>query len=288
MHTSSSRRSGRRLVVGAAAAAALLAPVLAGPAGAAPAIPGPIAPAASPLELAGGSAQTLGGNIAGQVSGTGMGPSVLSGPGTGPAKYVALGDSYAAVGKVAPGAWGPGPVACVRTDDAYPTVVARELGVGTFVNASCGGAVADDFTAVGRTGAPPQFDALDADTDLVSMTIGGNDVGFAAVIVACALRPNTAPELLPIVDGATGNLSKGFDPTAGCADVIDRQAAEALDDLDQRMDAVYAGIAERAPQARVVTVGYLAAVPEDDEIIRNSPSCAPFMAISQEIGRAHV
>lgn len=282
MHTSSSRRSGRRLVVGAAAAAALLAPVLAGPAGAAPAIPGPIAPAASPLELAGGSAQTLGGNIAGQVSGTGMGPSVLSGPGTGPAKYVALGDSYAAVGKVAPGAWGPGPVACVRTDDAYPTVVARELGVGTFVNASCGGAVADDFLEVGRTGAPPQFNALDADTDLVTMTIGGNDVGFAAVIVACALRPNTAPELLPIVDGATGNLSKGFDPTAGCADVIDRQAAEALDDLDQRMDAVYAGIAERAPQARVVTVGYLAAVPEDDEIIRNSPSCAPFMAISQE------
>ena len=93
----------------------------------------------------------------------------------------------------------------MRTDDAYPTVVARELGVGTFVNASCGGAVADDFLAVGRTGAPPQFDALDADTDLVSMTIGGNDVGFAAVIVACALRPNTAPELLPIVDGATAS-----------------------------------------------------------------------------------
>ncbi|WP_096906686.1 SGNH/GDSL hydrolase family protein [Dietzia sp. WMMA184] len=282
MHTSPSRAM-RRLVAGAAAATAvLLTPLLVAPVSAAPAIPGPIAPQASPLELAAGSAQTLGGTIAGQVTGTGMGPTVLSGAGTGPSKYVALGDSYAAVGKIAPGAWGAGPVACVRTDDAYPTVVARELGVGTFVNASCGGAVADDFTAVGRTGAPPQFDALDADTDLVSMTIGGNDVGFAAVIVACALRPNTAPELLPLVDGATASLSKGFDPTAGCADVIDRQAAQALQDLDQRMDAVYAGIAERAPQARVVTVGYLAAVPEDDRIIEQSPACAPFMAISPE------
>ncbi|UVE96718.1 SGNH/GDSL hydrolase family protein [Dietzia sp. B32] len=287
MHTSRSRRVTRRLVSGAAAATVvlltpLLAPLLAAPAGAAPAIPGPVAPQASPLELAGGSAQTLGGNIAGQVTGTEIGPSVLSGPGTGPSKYVALGDSYAAVGRIAPGAWGAGPVACVRTDDAYPTVVARELGVGTFVNASCGGAVADDFLAVGRTGAPPQFDALDADTDLVTMTIGGNDVGFAAVIVACALRPNTAPELLPLVDGATASLSKGFDPTAGCSDVVDRQAARALADLDQRMDAVYAGIAERAPRARVVTVGYLAAVPEDDRIIQQSPACAPFMAISRE------
>ncbi|MBC7307816.1 MAG: SGNH/GDSL hydrolase family protein [Dietzia sp.] len=283
MHTSPSRRAASRLVAGAVAAtAALLSPLLAAPAGAAPAIPGPIAPQASPLELAAGSAQTLGGTIAGQVTGTGMGPTVLSGAGTGPSKYVALGDSYAAVGKIAPGAWGAGPVACVRTDDAYPTVVARELGVGTFVNASCGGAVADDFLAVGRTGAPPQFDALDADTDLVTMTIGGNDVGFAAVIVACALRPNTAPELLPLVDGATASLSKGFDPTAGCSDVIDRQAARALETLDQRMDAVYAGIAERAPQARVVTVGYLAAVPADDRIIEQSPACAPFMAISRE------
>ncbi|MGN0099303.1 MAG: SGNH/GDSL hydrolase family protein [Dietzia sp.] len=285
MHTSLPRRSARRLMSGAAAAAAvLLSPVLAAPAGAvpAPSIPAPITPETGPLEVAGGSVQTLGANIAGQVTGTGMGPSVLAGPGTGPSKYVALGDSYAAVGRIAPGAWGAGPVACVRTSDAYPTVVARELGVGTFVNATCGGAVVDDFSAVGRTGAPPQFDALDADTDLVSVTIGGNDVGFAAVIVACAVRPNTAPELLPLVDGATGNLSRGFDPTTGCSDVIDRQAAEALERLDQRLDGVYAEIARRAPDARVVTVGYLAAVPEDDAIIRQSPSCAPFMGISAE------
>lgn len=282
MHTPRSSRT-RRVVTGAAAAAAtvLLSSLLAAPAGAAPSIPADPR-AASPLELAGGSVQMLGQNVAGQVTGDGIGPSVLSGTGTGPSKYVALGDSYAAVGRIAPGAWGAGPAACVRTDDAYPTVVARELGVGTFVNASCGGAVTNDFWAPGRTGAPAQFEALDADTDLVTMTMGGNDVGFSAVAVACALRPNTAPGLLPLVDRATVPLSKGFDPTAGCADMIDRQAAAALQVLDQRLDAVYAGIAERSPNARVVTIGYLAAVPEDDRVIRESPACAPFMAISQE------
>ncbi|WP_200837296.1 SGNH/GDSL hydrolase family protein, partial [Dietzia psychralcaliphila] len=144
----------------------------------------------------------------------------------------------------------------------------------------CGGATADDFWESARNGAPPQLDALDAQTDLVTMTIGGNDVGFAAVIVACALRPNTAPELLPAVDAVTGTLAEGFDTTTGCGDVIDRQASQALRTLDGRMDSVYAEIARRSPDARVVTVGYLSAMP-DDQTVRNSPDCAPFMAISE-------
>ncbi|WP_291082678.1 SGNH/GDSL hydrolase family protein [Dietzia sp. UBA5065] len=288
MTTARPRRSARRLLAGSAAvaASAVLASLAVVPGAAAriPAPPLPAAPAAtgSTAEQTGESIETLGRNIADQTTGTGTGPSVYTGTGAGPSRYVALGDSYAAVGRIAPGSWGGGPAACVRTDDAYPVVVARGLGVGTFVNASCGGAVADDFWTPGRTGAPPQFEALDAGTDLVSLTIGGNDVGFAAVILACAVRPNIATELRPMVDGATGTIAKGFDVSTGCADVIDRQAAEALETLDGRMDSVYRGIAERSPNARVVTVGYLAAVPEDDQIIRESPACAPFMAISRE------
>jgi len=285
MHTSPLSRA-RRLVAGVAAAAAtvLTSSILATPVGAAQPIPEAVAPDTPPLELMSGSAQTTGANIVGEITRQGIGPSVLTGPGTGPSKYVALGDSFASVGRIAPASWGPGPITCVRTDDAYPTVVARELGVGTFVNASCGGAVTDDFWAPGRTGAPPQLEALDAETDLVSVTIGGNDVGFAAVILACAVRPNTAPELHPVIDSVTPRLSRAFDfdSSAGCADVIDRQTPAAMEVLDQRLDDVYAEIAERSPDARVVTVGYLAAVPEDDQIIRESPACAPFMAISQE------
>lgn len=271
----------RRVLAGTAAAAAtiLLTSLVAAPAGASPAIPADPR-FATPLEVAGGSVQTLGQNVAGQVTGQGIGPTVLSGTGTGPSKYVALGDSYAAVGRIAPGSWAPGPVACVRTDDAYPTVVARRLGVGTFVNATCGGAVTDDFRAPDRSGAPPQFDALDARTDLVSVTIGGNDVGFAAILVACALRPNVGPELRPAVDTVTGGMTRGFDAAAGCADAIDRQAARALETLDGRLDSVYREIAHRSPDARVVTVGYLAALP-DEQTIQTSPDCAPLLAVSE-------
>lgn len=270
----------------AAAAAVLMSSLVSAPAAsavpAAAPIPGAVPPEASPLELAGGSVQNMGGAIADEVT-RGAVPTVLSGPGTGPDKYVALGDSFAAVGRIAPGAWaGGGPVTCVRTDDAYPTLVARDLGVDTFVNATCGGATLDDFWEPGRTGAPPQLEALDEDTDLVSMTIGGNDVGFAAVIVACALRPNTAPELHPVVDSVTGRISEGFESSSGCADVIDRQAPAAMEVLDARLDQAYAEIAARSPNARVVTIGYLSAVPEDDRIIRESPACAPFMAIPLE------
>ncbi|MDV7999643.1 SGNH/GDSL hydrolase family protein [Rhodococcus sp. IEGM 1408] len=283
MHLSRLGLAARGAVTGTACAAATVLLSSLASAGAAQASPGiPVAPPAtgSTVEQAGGSAQTLGQNIAGQVDGSGIGPSVYTGAGTGPAKYVALGDSYAAVGRVMPGSWGGGPVACVRTDDAYPTVVARELGVAAFVNASCAGAVTDDFWAPGRTGAPPQFEALDADTDLVSLTMGGNDVGFAAVIVACALRPNFAPGFLPAVDAVSGGLARGFDATTGCSDVIDRQAAEALETLDSRMDSVYGEIARRSPDARVVTVGYLSAIP-DEQTVRNSPDCAPLMAATE-------
>ena len=272
----------RRLVTGTtiAAASTLLATLVGIPASSAAPIPEAPPAVGSSAEQVGGSARGLGQNIEGQVTGTGIGPSEYTGPAEGPSRYVALGDSYAAVGRIAPGSWSTGPVACVRTDDAYPAVVARQLGVGTFVNASCGGAVANDMWEVGRTGAPPQFDALDEQTDLVSLTIGGNDVGFSAVIIACALRPNFAPELLPAVDVVTGSMARDFDVTTGCTDVIDRQAAAALSALESRMDSVYQGIAERAPHARVVAVGYLSAIP-DEQTIRRSPDCAPFMAVSE-------
>ena len=250
-------------------------------ASAAPPVPAAPPLAGSTAEQFGGSAQGLGQSLAGTVSSSGLGPGVMAGEGTGPSRYVALGDSYAAVGRVAPAAWSVGPVTCVRTDDAYPTVVARELGVGTFVNASCAGAVSDDLWAPDE-GVPAQFDALTEDTDLVSLSIGGNDVGFGAVIVACAVRTNTAEPFLPVIDALTGTLSEGFDPSAGCSDVIDRQATEALAELDTHLDEVYAEIARRSPEARVVTTGYLAAIPESDEIIASSPSCEPLMAATRE------
>src|SRR5699024_451597 len=283
MRSSSTSPTRRRSLVGALASATLLlASLLPGTVGSAAAAPIPPAPPlhGSTAEQVGGSAQGLGQNVGGQRDGSGLGPSVYTGEGSGPDRYVALGDSYAAVGRISPGAWSQGPVGCVRTDDAYPAVVARALGAGTFVNASCGGAVTDDFWEA-EDGVPPQLDALDAGTDVVSLTIGGNDVGFGAVILGCAVRPLARDAgALPVADLAATEISEGIDASAGCADVIDRQSAEALDQLDSRLDEVYGEIAERSPDARVVTAGYLSAIP-DDETIRNSPDCELLMAAGE-------
>src|SRR5689334_6315092 len=91
--------------------------------------------------------------------------------------YVALGDSYAAIASLLTVHGTPG---CFRSADNYPSNVARELGVATFTDVTCSSATTGHLTAPQATGLgtnPPQFDALTADTDLVSLTIGGNDLG---------------------------------------------------------------------------------------------------------------
>lgn len=122
---------------------------------------------------------------------TGPGPATFTfpaQPGAPVQKMVSLGDSYSAMGRVFPGTWLPGPVTCVRTGDSYPVQVAQALGTPTLVDATCSGAtVVDMYASQPNTFAPPQLDALSADTDLVTLSIGGNDVGLAEIVTTCVV-----------------------------------------------------------------------------------------------------
>jgi lysophospholipase L1-like esterase len=102
----------------------------------------------------------------------------------GPLRYVALGDSYSAASGVLP--LDPSaPLQCLRSTRNYPHVIARETGAG-LTDVSCGGADTNDFFSPQYDGVPPQLDAVARDTQLVTMTIGGNDSGvFINAIVAC-------------------------------------------------------------------------------------------------------
>ncbi|MFJ2766394.1 SGNH/GDSL hydrolase family protein [Streptomyces sp. NPDC087300] len=101
-----------------------------------------------------------------------------------PLRYVALGDSYSAGSGVLP--LDPGaPLLCARTSKNYPHLLAASLGA-TLKDVTCGGAQTKDFTQAQYPGVAPQFDALSADTDLVTLTIGGNDNStFINAILAC-------------------------------------------------------------------------------------------------------
>lgn len=101
-----------------------------------------------------------------------------------PLSYVALGDSYSAASGVQP----TDPNAsllCLRSSRNYPHVIAAATGA-QFVDVTCGAAETKHFTTSQYPGVPPQVDALSTSTDLVTMTIGGNDSNvFIGAILAC-------------------------------------------------------------------------------------------------------
>jgi hypothetical protein len=117
-------------------------------------------------------------------------PPSTSSPGTGTGggsrfhRYVAMGDSYSAASGVLP----PDPAAqidCMRSIRNYPHVIAAATGA-QLTDVTCGAAQTKDFFTPQYRGVPLQLDALQKNTQLVTMTIGGNDSNvFIDVITDC-------------------------------------------------------------------------------------------------------
>lgn len=101
-----------------------------------------------------------------------------------PLRYVALGDSYSAASGVLPLDLFA-PPECLRSVRNYPHVIAADTGA-QLRDVTCGAAETNDFFESQYPGVPPQLEALRQDTQLVTMTIGGNDSGvFIDTIIAC-------------------------------------------------------------------------------------------------------
>lgn len=163
-------------------------------------------------------------------------------------KYVSLGDSYVA-GPLIPDQVNLG---CLRSDHNYPSLVAAAIGSSSFSDPSCSGAVTDDMTQSQADGPVtvngPQFNALGSDDGLVTLGIGGNDVGFVNIILTCAAESL----VVPFGDPCTQQYTAGGN---------DQLAAE-INATGPKVAAVLQGIHQRAPQAKVVVVGYPDILPE--------------------------
>ncbi|WP_254649300.1 SGNH/GDSL hydrolase family protein [Streptomyces sp. GbtcB7] len=182
-----------------------------------------------------------------------------SGSSAGAGPYVALGDSYTA-GPGIPSRTGT-PTGCDRSDHNYPTLVAHELGVKTadFRDMSCTGATVDDLTAPQTTDHgtnPAQLSALTAHTALVTLGIGGNDIGFSKLITQCAKSG--------ILYFATGS-GKYTGDHAPCrsqyVDATTDTVRQKINTVGDRLADTLAEVKRRAPQARVYVVGYPAILP---------------------------
>jgi lysophospholipase L1-like esterase len=201
--------------------------------------------------LAGGSASASPGAIArtGAAGAAGWpAGSMRFGTAT-PVNYVALGDSYTS-GPLIPDPTGS-PVGCLRSDHNYPHLAARALGASLFTDASCQGATTDNMTqpeGVGIGANPPQLSALSASTTLVTLQIGGNDINFADIVINCTSLSLTNPFGSPCKDhytaGGTDRLRKAIDATA------------------PKVGAVLQAIHQRAPNARVLLLGYPVILPD--------------------------
>jgi len=162
-------------------------------------------------------------------------------------EYVALGDSYTA-------APGTGPVdvedGCVRSVNNYPHLVATELGL-ELNDVSCGGARTDALYASQRTPAgvdrPPQLHALSEATDLVTLRIGANDFNLYGNLVQRCVEAAQGGQPAPCTEeDAIGGTS--------ALDGI-------IEEMVGRLDRAIAEVRERAPDARILVVGYPQFVP---------------------------
>ncbi|MEV0737586.1 SGNH/GDSL hydrolase family protein [Streptomyces sp. NPDC050549] len=186
--------------------------------------------------------------------------------------YVALGDSYTA----GPGITDPTgtPAGCDRSAGNYPALVAAELGLkgGKFRDVSCSGATTADLTAAQHTDNgtnPPQLRALSSDTRLVTVGIGGNDIGFSKLIKRCV----TMGALYQLTGSGkyfTENAPCARDADAG-SDTVEKQPTAAGD----RLTRILTEVKRRAPEARVYVVSYPAILPADSADCGRGMSLAP-------------
>jgi lysophospholipase L1-like esterase len=150
--------------------------------------------------------------------------------------YVALGDSYSS--GVGTGVYDAASGACARSPLSYPPLWAAEHHPASFGFVACSGARTADVVA-------SQISALQPSTDLVTITIGGNDAGFGPVLQTC-----TAAE---------------SDRT--CFAAVDAAEAFERSALRDRLARTYAAIRRAAPHAQVIVLGY-------PRLFDLAPSCA--------------
>jgi lysophospholipase L1-like esterase len=168
--------------------------------------------------------------------------------------YVALGDSFTATGL--PEATGD----CRRSTQNYPQLIAEARPDITLTDVSCGGASTEDMLQSQEfrgTVQPPQFDALPPDADLVTVSLGGNDFGlYWGFLYRCVQLAPQDPEGDPCRTLNGGRLERR------------------MDQVRDNLATVLEEAGDRAPDARVIFVGYPHLLPDVGDCPRRVPVAA--------------
>lgn len=139
-------------------------------------------------------------------------------------RYVALGDSYSS--GVGAGNYTSESGSCQRSTSAYSALWAAANAPASYVSVACSGATT-------LTVASSQLSALSSTTTLVSLTAGGNDMGFADIMKTCALYGTTE-----------------------CVAAVQTAENKANSTLAGLLSTLYTKIRAKAPNAKVVVLSY--------------------------------
>lgn len=175
-------------------------------------------------------------------------------------RYVALGSSFAAGPGLRPRAPGS-PRPAGRSTKNYAHVLAGLLQLDLHDETFSGATTADLLTSA-RAGRPAQLDAVTPGTRLVTITAGGNDIGYLPTLTLGSL-PGPL-RLLPAVRRT----------------VASSRSSQAMDD---RFEVLRAGLGrsvervrQTAPEARILLVDYLTILPPDASVM--APPLPPALA----------
>ena len=202
------------------------------------------------------------------------GSAAAASPGTEGKTYVALGDSYAAGFGLPPaeGTLTGQPVAgCAQTTGDYPHLLAATLGL-DLTDVTCSGAKTTDFAnSQTAAGAAPQLDVFDTiQPDLVTITIGGNDLGFSPISLNCLAASKNGPTFnhpafascKAYYESTAAGGGAAFNPYDKIADTV------------AKVDAAIKAVKAKAPNAKIAVIAYPAIAPD----AANTPAAGCYTA----------
>jgi lysophospholipase L1-like esterase len=155
------------------------------------------------------------------------------------------------------------PWAAGRSARNYAHLTAERLGL-DLVDVTYSGATTAHVLRDRQHGAPPQITALDGSEELVTVTIGGNDVGYVPLLFAA-----TVPSGLRRLPLLGDKLRELLDPAA-------REAA--LSQVGAALAEVGQALRTRSPRARIMFVDYLTLLPPPGTRRHRCPTTSPSWA----------
>lgn len=161
-------------------------------------------------------------------------------PITAGATYVSLGSSFAAGAGIGPLQTGS-PARCSRTVNNYASLLSQRLGL-ALVDVACSGATTRHVLD-GWDELDPQINAVTPRTALVTITVGGNDIGYVGGLFASSCRAGA-----PAIPGPCQTIKPPGDADFAA--------------LKKSLVEIVKRVRDRAPQARVIFVQYVTVLPD--------------------------